>query len=88
MALVDGRIGAQAVQVLVPFDIVHPDALGLVDDDVEGMVVVGPVEIFDADEFLAVHVVTPFGALMIGGEGGIRTRGTPYGAHTLSKRAP
>src|SRR5512142_323841 len=83
VALVDGRVGAQEVEVLAAFDVVHPDALGLADDDVERMVIVGAVEIFDQDEVFAIHVGLLWTGVR-GGEGGIRTRGTPYGAHTLS----
>ena len=59
VALVDGRVGAQEVEVLAAFDVVHPDPLGLADDDVEGVVVVGAVEVFDQDEVFAVHVMAP-----------------------------
>ncbi len=55
VALVDGRIGAQEIEVLLALDVPHPDPLGLADDDVQGVVVVGPVEVFDEDEVLAVH---------------------------------
>ena len=59
VALVDGRIGAQEVEILAAVDVAHPDPLGFADDDVQGMVVVGAVDIFDLDEILAVHVLAP-----------------------------
>ncbi len=87
VALVDGRIGAQEIQVLPALDVVHPDALGLGDDDVQGVVVVGPVQVLDGDEVLAVHAVPPSPAR--GWRRG-RDSNPRYGlrAHTLSKRAP
>ena len=32
MTLVDRRVGGQAIQVLLPVDVVHPDTLGAGDD--------------------------------------------------------
>ena len=55
VSLVHGRIGAQEIQVLAAVEVPDPDALGLVDDDVQRMVVVRAVFIFDGDEALGVH---------------------------------
>ena len=53
VSLVDRRVGGQAVQVALAVDVVHPHALGALDDDVERMVVVGTVLFLDVYEFLA-----------------------------------
>ena len=59
VALVDGRIGAQAVEVLLAVDVPDPDALGLVDDDIQGMVIMGAVLVLDGDDLFAVHRCAP-----------------------------
>ena len=52
VALVDGGIGGQAIEVALAFDVVDPDALGALDDDVERMIVVSSVIFFELDEIL------------------------------------
>ena len=52
VSLVDGRVGGQAIEIAIAFDVVHPDALGALDDDVERMIVVSSVTFFELDEIL------------------------------------
>jgi hypothetical protein len=49
VALVDGGVGGEAVEVAFAVDVGDPGAAGALDDDVEGMVVVGAVEVFEFD---------------------------------------
>ncbi len=55
VALVDRRISRQAIEVLVAFDIMHPDAFGAFNDHIERMVVVGAVLLFDFDKLFGIH---------------------------------
>ena len=50
VALVDGRIGGQKVEVALAFNIGDPCARGALDDDIEWVVVVGAVLLFQCDE--------------------------------------
>ena len=52
VALVDGGVGGQAIEIAIAVDVVHPDALGALDDDVERVVVVGAVAVLELDEVL------------------------------------
>jgi hypothetical protein len=56
MALVDGRIGSQAVEITLAVDVVHPDTLGALDDDVEGMIVVRSMLVFEVNQVLGTGV--------------------------------
>ena len=56
VALVDGRVGRQAIQVLLPVDVVDPHALPALDHHVERVVVVGPVLLFQFDECRCVRL--------------------------------
>ena len=47
--LVDRRIRGEAVEVALAVDVVHPHALGALDDDVERVVVVGAVFVLELD---------------------------------------
>ena len=49
VALVDGGVGGEEVEVAAAFDVVDPDALGALDDDIERLVVVGAVLVFEPD---------------------------------------
>ena len=55
VALVHGTVGGQEVHELVPLDVFDPDALGLLDDDVQRVVVVGAVVVLDLDQFPGLH---------------------------------
>ena len=57
--LVRGRVGGQEIEVFLAFDVPHPDPLGLADDHVQGVIVVGSVEVFEEDEIFAVHCYSP-----------------------------
>ncbi len=54
--LVDGRIGGEAVEITITLDVIDPDALGTFDDDIERMVVVGSVKVFEFDELSGLQV--------------------------------
>ena len=56
VALVDGRIGRQAVEVALAVDVPDPDALAAGQHDVERLVVGGAVLLFQRDVVLRVHV--------------------------------
>ena len=49
VTLVDGRIGAQAVQIAFPIDIFDPNSLPFRDDDIKRRVVVGTVLCFQVN---------------------------------------
>ena len=51
VALVDGRIRGEKVEIAAAVDVGHPRALGAFDDDIEGMVVVmRAVAVFEGDQ--------------------------------------
>ncbi len=50
VALIDGGVGGEEVEVLAAVDVPDPGAGGALDDDVEGMVVVGAVLVLVGDE--------------------------------------
>ena len=52
MALVDGGIGSQAVEITLAVDVVHPHALGTLDDDVERVVIVRSMLVFEVNQVL------------------------------------
>ena len=53
VSLVDRGIGSQAIQIAIAFHVVNPHALGAFDDDVERMIVVSSVLLFELDEVFA-----------------------------------
>ena len=55
MALVDGAVGGQEIHEPVAFDVFDPYAFGLFDDDVQGVIVIGPVLVLDLDELIRLH---------------------------------
>ena len=50
MALVQGGVGAEAVEVALPRDVVHPDVLAAGEDDVQGVVAVGAEALLQLDQ--------------------------------------
>ncbi len=48
VSLVDRRVGREAIEVALALDVVHPDALGALDDHVERMIVVSSVIVLRA----------------------------------------
>ena len=65
VALVHGAVGGQEIHEAVAFDVFDPDAFGLLDDDVQGVVVVGPVLVLDLDELLGLHGNLLHGLFMV-----------------------
>ena len=67
MALIDGGVGGEAIEVALPFHVEDPGAFRAFDDDVEGMIVVRAVGLFERDELFRSrqiemcrrHVATP-----------------------------
>ncbi len=55
VSLVDGGVGGQAIEIAVALDVVDPHALGAFDDDVERMIVVSSVLVFEFDKFTSLH---------------------------------
>jgi hypothetical protein len=77
VTLVDGAVRSQAVHVAVAFHVFYPDVFGLLDHQVEGMIVVGTELILHLDEFLSLlHGVTSR-SLWVGCCGASRTRVCP-----------
>ena len=56
MSLIDGGIRGKAIKITIAVNVVHPDALGALDDDVERMIVVGSVVVFEFDELGGLQV--------------------------------
>src|SRR6266446_2690992 len=52
VALIDGRIGGEAVEVTVAFGIPHPDALAARQNDADRLVVIGAKAQFSRDEII------------------------------------
>ncbi len=82
VALVDGGVGGEEIEVAVAFDVGDPGAGGTGDDDVEGVVVVGAVLVFERDEGLAFRL----GRLGLGrfGLSGLRFEGCSWHGHLAS----
>ena len=55
VSLIDGGIGAQEIQIFFSLDIPHPDTLGFFYDDIQGVVVVRAVKVFEKDKIFTVH---------------------------------
>jgi hypothetical protein len=55
MALVHGAVGSQEVHETVALDVFDPDAFGLLDDYVQGVIIVRPEPILDLDELIRLH---------------------------------
>src|SRR6185437_14366883 len=55
VALIDRRIGGEEVEIAAAADVRDPRAGSALDDDVEGMVVVGAVAVFEGDQFFGKH---------------------------------
>ena len=77
VALVDGGIGGEAIEVALTFDVVNPNALSAIDDNVEGMIVVSSVFFFELDEILGLqaihyrHCMSPVGIKRFEGTGSL-----------------
>ena len=56
MALVDGGIGGQAVEITLAVDVVHPDTLGTLDDDVERVIIVRSMLVFQLNQVMGAGV--------------------------------
>ncbi len=65
MALVHGAVGGQEVHETVAFDVFDPDAVGLLDDDVQGVIIIGPVLVLDPDELIRLHDNLLLGLFMV-----------------------
>jgi hypothetical protein len=52
VALVNGGIRANAVEIPFSGDVVKPNAVGALNDEIERMIVVGSIAIFQLDEFV------------------------------------
>ena len=61
VALVHGGVGGEKVEVAAAFDVVDPGALGALDDDVQGVIVVGSVAIFEGDQVVRIGSRTVLG---------------------------
>jgi hypothetical protein len=57
VALVDGRIRGQAIEITIPFHVVDPHALGTIDHHVEGMIVVSSITVFELDEIRSIQLI-------------------------------
>jgi hypothetical protein len=57
MSLVDGGIRRQAIQIAIAFDVVNPHAFGALDDNVERMIVVSAIKLFELDEVLGQQLI-------------------------------
>ena len=51
VALIDGRVGSETVEIFVAFYVVDPGAGGTFDDDVQRVIVVCAVALFEGDQF-------------------------------------
>jgi len=73
VTLVHGAVGREKIHVAFAFDVFDPDALGLADNDVERVVVVGSEAVLDGDELVRLHGKPPPGCRdPYGGTGVIR----------------
>jgi hypothetical protein len=50
VALIHRGIGSQAIEVAFAFDVIDPYALGALEDDIEGMIVMSAVLVLEFDE--------------------------------------
>ena len=55
VSLIDGRVRRQAIEIAVAFHVIHPHALGALDDHVERMIVVSSIVFFQLDEILGLQ---------------------------------
>jgi len=56
MALIDRRIGGQAIQVLIALYIPYPDAFASAQDHIQRLVIMSTKLVFKVDEFLCFHI--------------------------------
>src|SRR5208337_373548 len=54
MALVDGGIGGQAIEIALAVHVVYPDAFGTLDDHIERTIVVGAKTLFQRNQLFRV----------------------------------
>jgi len=52
---VHGAVGGQKVHETVALDVFDPNAFGFLDDNVQGVIVIGPVLVLDPDELFRLH---------------------------------
>ena len=52
--LIHSGIRSQAVEITLALDVIHPDAVRALDHNVEGMIVMGSVAVFEFNEVLSV----------------------------------
>ena len=52
VSLIDCRIGGETVEITLPFDVIDPHALGALNHDVERVIIVRSVFVFQVDEVL------------------------------------
>ena len=57
MALIDGRIRREAIEIPVAVDVGDPDALGGMDDDIERMIIVRSEFFLERDKILCLHEI-------------------------------
>src|SRR5262249_54904279 len=50
VSLIDGRVGADAVEIFFSVDVPQPYAFGAIDDEVQRMIVMRAVAFFEGDE--------------------------------------
>ena len=51
MSLIHRRIRRQAIEIALAFDVIHPDALSAFDHDVQRMIIVRSILLFERDKF-------------------------------------
>ena len=57
MALIHRGIGGEAIEIALPFHVEYPDAFAALDHDVERMIIVGAVGLFERDELFRSHQI-------------------------------
>jgi hypothetical protein len=55
MSLVQSRIGAQAIQVTVTFNVVYPNPFATLDHDIQGAIIVSAVSVLQGNILLSSH---------------------------------
>jgi hypothetical protein len=55
VALVDGRVSRQTVEIAAALDIPDPDALAPFEDDVDRLIVVGAEPVLELDQLCSAH---------------------------------
>ena len=50
VALIHRRVGRQAIEVALPVHVPHPGALGALDHEIEGVIVVRAPALFEGDQ--------------------------------------